>query len=74
MLDDSPERPVPTFCLVYIDRGRNPAANNASPTMGDAFRPPSPAPFVVVTEAATVRERERDRVRQNTGRAVRRVC
>ena len=27
--------------------------------MGDASRPPSPAPFVVVTEAATVRDRER---------------
>jgi hypothetical protein len=25
--------------------------------MGDAFRSPSAAPFVVVTEAATVRER-----------------
>lgn len=35
--------------------------------MGDAFRPLSPAPFVVVTEAAPVQERERDLVRQNIG-------
>lgn len=31
--------------------------------MGDAFRPLSPAPFVVVTEPAVNRERERDLVR-----------
>ncbi|KAK4126762.1 hypothetical protein N657DRAFT_668795 [Parathielavia appendiculata] len=41
--------------------------------MGNAFRPPSPAPFVVVTEAATVRERQRDCVRQDTERAMRRL-
>ena len=37
--------------------------------IGDAFRPPSPAPFVAVTEAADgpERERERDRGRQNIG-------
>jgi hypothetical protein len=35
--------------------------------MGDAFRPPSLAPFGVVTEAASIRERERDIDRQNTG-------
>ncbi|KAK4236912.1 hypothetical protein C8A03DRAFT_35184 [Achaetomium macrosporum] len=38
--------------------------------MGDAFRPPSPAPFGVVTEAAVNRERERDLVRQNIGRVL----
>ena len=35
--------------------------------MGDAFRPPSPTPFGVVMEAAPIRERERDCVRQNNG-------
>lgn len=33
--------------------------------IGDAFRLPSPAPFVVDTEPAVNRERERDVVRQN---------
>ena len=67
---------------IHPRRGRDPDANNASPSrmrerrsgrldgcersrMGDAFRPPSPAPFVVVAEAATVRERERVLVREN---------
>jgi hypothetical protein len=35
--------------------------------MGDAFRPPSPAPFAVVTEPAPLRERERVLGRQNFG-------
>ena len=38
--------------------------------MGDAFQPPSPAPFVIVTEAAVNRERERDLARQNIGKAL----
>jgi hypothetical protein len=35
---------------------------------GDAFRPRSPVPFAVVTEAAPVRERERVLDRQRFGR------
>ena len=35
--------------------------------MGDAFRPPSLAPFAVVTEPAPLRERERVLGRQNFG-------
>jgi len=38
--------------------------------MGDAFRPPSPAPFVVVTEAATVWEHERVHDLQNIGQTL----
>ncbi len=45
----------------FAERGRS--------RMGDASRPPSPGPFVVVTEAATAREPERDLVRQNIGKS-----
>jgi len=65
----APKRPAPTFCA---NRERDPGApsrmrgrrsgrldGRERSRMGDAFRPPSPAPFVVVTEAADGPERER---------------
>lgn len=41
--------------------------------MDDDFRPPSPAPFAAVTEAAPLRERDRVLGRQNFGRELARA-
>ena len=75
--DDSPKRPAPTFYPACTNRERDPSAPSRMrgrrsgrldgcerSRIGDAFRPLSPAPFVVVTEAADGLKRERVLVRQ----------